>query len=79
MPTNLQRDLKKKRRSMVQLVRSAVGMSNMFGFVMDATDNLVLVHLIVCVWPKTDFILFSRTERRNSTAGASDSIEPADS
>jgi len=42
--TSLQRDLKKKQRHMVQLIRSAVGMSNVFGFVVDATDDLVLVH-----------------------------------
>jgi hypothetical protein len=42
--TSLQRDLKKKQRHMVQLNRSAVGMFNVFGFVMDATDELVLVH-----------------------------------
>ena len=29
---------------MVQLIRSAVGMPSVFGFVMDATDDLVLVH-----------------------------------
>lgn len=44
MLTSLQRDLKKKQRHMVQLIRSAVGMSNVFGFVMDATGDLVLVH-----------------------------------
>lgn len=44
VPTNLQRDLKKKQRHLVQLIRSAVGMSNVFGFVVDATDELVLVH-----------------------------------
>ena len=42
--TNLQRDLKKKQRHMVQLIRSAVGMPNVFGFVVDATEDLVLVH-----------------------------------
>jgi len=44
VPTSLQRDLKKKQRHMVQLIRSAVGMSNVFGFVVDANDDLVLVH-----------------------------------
>jgi hypothetical protein len=42
--SNLQRDLKKNQQHMVQLIRSAVGMSNVFGFVMDVTDDLVLVH-----------------------------------
>ena len=44
MRTSLQRDLKKNQRHMVQLIRSAVGMSNVFGVVVDATDDLVLVH-----------------------------------
>jgi len=44
MPTSLQRDLKKKQRHMVQLIRSAVGMSNVYGFVVDANDDLLLVH-----------------------------------
>lgn len=44
MQSNLQLEFKKKRRHMVQLVRSAVGMSNVFGFVVDITDELVLVN-----------------------------------
>jgi hypothetical protein len=44
MQTRFQRELKKKKPHMVQLIRSAVGMANVFGFVVDATDDLVLVH-----------------------------------
>src|SRR5438552_3249282 len=44
VPTSLQRDLKKKQRHMVQLSRGAVGMSDIFGFVVNVTEDLVLVH-----------------------------------
>lgn len=44
MPTSLQRDLKKKQLYLVQLTRASVGMHNVFGFVVDATEDLVLVH-----------------------------------
>ena len=42
--TNLQRDLKIKQRHMAHLIRNDVGMPNVFGFVVDATKDLVLVH-----------------------------------
>jgi hypothetical protein len=44
VPTSLQRDLKKKHRHLVQLIRSGVGMADVFGFVLDSNDELVLVH-----------------------------------
>jgi hypothetical protein len=42
--TSLQHDFKKKQRHMVQLVRSAAGMSDVFGFILEATNELVLIH-----------------------------------